>query len=135
MAESCAMLASGSITLQGYIAMASRWAKAIRTKIENRDQMICCYCGTSCVKYTDRANNYHYATLDHIVARWEIAKACNSAAEYESKITDPKTLVLVCNACNSSKQHTPLYIWCNKKGYSYSKIIAEIARRTMITID
>jgi len=115
--------------------MAAGWiAKSIRAKIESRDNMTCCYCGKVCTSYKDRSNETDYATLDHIVSRWEIAQTCESDAEFQHKIKDPTTLVVVCNGCNSSKKHTPLYIWCNKKGYNHTAIIAEIARRIAINL-
>lgn len=115
--------------------MAAGWvAKSIRAAIEARDNMTCCYCGIQCVKYADRENNTHYATLDHIVPRWEIAQTCDSDVEYRAMIVDPSTLVVVCNGCNSSKKHTPLYVWVQKKQYNYAAILSEISRRVSITI-
>lgn len=97
--------------------------------------MTCCYCGKACVKYTDRTNETDYATLDHVVSQWEIAQSCESDTEFRRKIKNIHNLVLVCNACNSSKQATPLYIWVAKKGYDYAVIIAEIARRIAIVME
>lgn len=112
--------------------MASGWlSKSKRAQIEKRDQMICCYCGKSCVKYNDRVNNTDFATLDHIVPQAEIFEAYKDQG-YEAvkaAIQDIHNLVLVCNGCNSSKQETPLYTWCISKALDYSAILAEIARR------
>lgn len=110
--------------------MSSKWlSKLARKQIEERDQMICCYCGKTCVKYADRVNETDYATLDHVVSQWEIAQTCESDAEFRRKIKDIHNLVLVCNGCNSSKQNTELYIWCAKKMLDYAAILGEIARR------
>jgi 5-methylcytosine-specific restriction endonuclease McrA len=115
--------------------MASKWlSKALRTKIELRDNMTCCYCGILCCKYSERVNNTDYATLDHIVSRYELAlTACNDS-DYASKVKDPATLVVVCNACNSSKKHTPLYVWCMQTDKNYARIIAEISKRITIAV-
>ncbi len=115
--------------------MSSKWSgKKLRNDIEQRDQMICCYCGKLTCKYADRVNNTDYATLDHVVSQWEIAQTCESDAEFRHEIKNPHNLVLVCNGCNSSKQHTPLYIWCDRKGFDYASILAEIARRINIAL-
>lgn len=93
--------------------------------------MICCYCGKHCVKYIDRVNQTDFATLDHIVPQAEIFEAYKDQGYKAVKeaIQDIHNLVLVCNACNSSKQETPLYVWCIAKAFDYGTIIAEIARR------
>lgn len=118
---------------KGIYTMASKWlSKALRASIESRDNMICCYCGILCCKYNDRVNNTDYATLDHIVPRYELAMA--GCENYTSLVKDPSTLVLVCNACNSSKKHTPLFVWCKNTGKDYARIITEIARRISIAI-
>lgn len=115
--------------------MASKWLTAtLRGKIEKRDTMTCCYCGIECCKYKDRVNNTDYATLDHIVSRHELALTTCNDVEYGKAVKDPTTLVVVCNACNSSKQHTPLYVWCKKTGKDYTVIMAEIARRIAIAV-
>lgn len=112
--------------------MSSAWlSKGKRKQIEERDQMICCYCGKLCVKYNDRVNNIDFATLDHIVPQRELFEAYKDQGMeiFKKAIQDIHNLVLVCNACNSSKQETPLYVWCIAKAFDYGTIIAEIARR------
>ena len=110
--------------------MSSKWiGKLARKAIEDRDNMTCCYCGMQCVKYNDRENELHYATLDHIVPQAEIYAASATLEAFRQAIRNIRNLVLVCNGCNSSKQDTPLYVWCAKKGYDYGLILQEIARR------
>lgn len=112
--------------------MASGWlSKSKRAQIEKRDNMVCCYCGKTCVKYANRVNQTDFATLDHIVPQAEIFEAYKDAGfeAFKKAIQDIHNLVLVCNACNSSKQETPLYTWAIAKGFDYAAIIAEIARR------
>lgn len=113
-------------------AMSSKWLpKKNRKAIETRDQMTCCYCGITCVKYNDRINDTDYATLDHIVPQAEIFEATKDQGleAFRKAIQDIHNLVLVCNGCNSSKQDTPLYVWVAQKGYDYATILSEIARR------
>jgi 5-methylcytosine-specific restriction endonuclease McrA len=122
--------------------MASGWiGKGTRRDIYRRDAHICCYCGKTCmpatIKGMSRAEQSqhmrdHYAdiiTLDHIVPQWEIAQTCESDAEFRRKVKDPANLVSVCNGCNSSKKHTPLYIWAVNKGFDYAVILERIAER------
>lgn len=117
--------------------MSSHWIKkgkkggddnSSRLGIYKRDNMVCCYCNRNCVMYNERENNFHYATLDHVTPRAEISQHCKET-EYKDLITDVNNLVVVCNACNCSKQKTPLLIWCKRKGYDFNKIQAEITRR------
>jgi hypothetical protein len=113
--------------------MASGWiGKAARSAIAARDEMVCCYCGKTCIAYTkeDWKNRpLDVYTLDHIVSQWEIAQTCESDAEFRRERKNPRNLVLVCNGCNSSKKHTPLYIWTATKGLDYGAILARIADR------
>lgn len=107
-------------------------SKKARRDIYDRDNMICCYCDKLCLPYSvDNWKNspLDVATLDHIVSQWEIAQASESDAEFRREIANPARIVVVCNGCNSSKKHTPLYIWCSKKGFDYNVIISRIADR------
>ena len=116
--------------------------ESIRKAIYARDNMVCCYCGKTCILATCkgmtlpeqhaymRLHKNDFATLDHIVSQWEIAQTCESDAEFRRKIADPINLVTVCNACNSSKKNTPLYVWVEKKGYNYRSILRRIAKQT-----
>lgn len=113
--------------------MASGWiSKKQRKLIAERDNLVCCYCGKQCIPYTKedwKLRPLDVYTLDHIVSQWEIAQTCESDAHFRHARRDPRNLVTVCNGCNSSKKHTELYIWINRKGFDYGKIIAEIGRR------
>ena len=113
--------------------MASGWiSKKIRANIYARDSYICCYCGIQTLPYSSemqKSNALLIATLDHIVSRHEIAKQCDNDAGYSAAIKNPENLVCVCNGCNSSKKHTDLEVWCETKGYDYTMICREIARR------
>jgi len=125
--------------------MAAGWiSKAGRATIYNRDEMVCCYCGKTCKAASVqgmtrseqaahmKANYADIVTLDHIVSQKELAAASTDDADFNAKRRDPKNLVTVCNACNSSKKATPLYVWCAQKNLDYGVIIAEIARRIAI---
>lgn len=126
---------------KGNIIMASGWiGKKERKAIYDRDDCTCCYCGTKCLiaagmpiaqqKAFQKENAHKIATLDHIVSQWEIAQTAESDVDFRRKIQDPKNLVTVCNKCNSSKKHTPLYIWADRMGFDYSSILERIAQRT-----
>lgn len=110
--------------------MSSNWiSKVKRTEILKRDNMVCCYCGKACEHYSERTNNYDYATLDHIVARIILAQSCTNDRHFRAELRNPHNLVTVCNGCNSSKKDTDLFVWCKQTGKNYASIIAEIARR------
>jgi 5-methylcytosine-specific restriction endonuclease McrA len=120
--------------------MASGWiSKGQRKEIYHRDNLECCYCGKKCIiasgmskeeqKQFQLDSHDRLATLDHVISRWEIAQSCESDAEFRREIKNPKNLVTVCGACNSSKKHTPLYIWVSKKRLDYGTIVARIAER------
>lgn len=115
--------------------MSSKWlSKALRHKIEQRDQMQCCYCGKHCERYNQRSNNYDYATLDHIVPRIELFKVSQDYDTFLKLLKDVTLLVVVCNACNSSKQHKTLFEWAMEKGLNYPVLLAEITRRISIPL-
>ena len=109
--------------------MSNAWiSKKARYAIYARDNYECCYCGKRC--FTGKGVYIKdLATLDHIVARVEIAKGCETDKEFNAACRDAKNLVCVCMACNASKQETPLNIWCAIKGFDYNAIMAEIKRR------
>lgn len=113
--------------------MASGWiSKTTRLLIAKRDNMVCCYCGKTCIAYSKencKNSPLDIYTLDHIVSQWAIAQTCESDAEFRRERRNPKNLVVVCNGCNSSKKHTELYIWALRKGYDYGVILARIAYR------
>lgn len=127
--------------------MASNWLpRKLRKAIYNRDAMRCAYCGKECKPATiagmTRAEQIehmraHYAdivTIDHIVSRYELSQSCGDTNEYQTKITDPSSLITVCNGCNSSKRHTTLPLWAEKKGFNYQAIIARINVQTSMVI-
>lgn len=139
-------MASGWITRKGKTDRKTGAYVAGRLDIYARDNMECCYCGKECkpatlpgftreaqVEYM-RANYADFCTLDHITSQWAIAQVTDSAVDFKKAIRDPKNLVTVCNACNSSKKHTELYIWAVNRGLDYSAIMARIAHRTSIVI-
>lgn len=108
-----------------------------RKAIYVRDNDICCYCGKQGKRYTKevwKQTPLDVITLDHIVPQWEIAQTCESDAHFRREIKNPQNLVTVCNGCNSSKKHTPLYIWCATKGYDYAVILERIADRIQRSI-
>ncbi len=110
--------------------------KKARKDLYERDHMICCYCKKQCIAYSieNWANrSKDVVTLDHIVPQLEIKQTCTTDEEIKKALACPKNLVAVCNSCNSSKQETPLYIWCAAKGLEYGEVIAEIARRIALS--
>lgn len=122
--------------------MAAGWiTKKARLAIYERDNNTCCYCGKMCkaasVKGMTRseqaahmkANYADIITLDHIVSQKDLAAAATDDAHFKALRRDPKNIVAVCNACNSSKKDTSLFVWVHQKGYDYGVILAEIARR------
>jgi 5-methylcytosine-specific restriction endonuclease McrA len=113
--------------------MSNSWiGKKARQAIYDRDNMVCCYCGKTCVKGNTRDPNVKSgdcATLDHIVPQKELAESSTNDAEFYRKRKDAKNLVVVCMSCNSSKQHLPLYVWCAMQGKNYASIIGEISTR------
>jgi 5-methylcytosine-specific restriction endonuclease McrA len=116
--------------------MASKWiSKNKRQAIYARDNNVCCYCGKiTCSNEAYLNSNGTIAradvnSLDHIVSQKELAAASTDDADFRRKQIDPKNLVLACTGCNSSKQETPLYVWCAQTGRDYGMIIAEIASR------
>lgn len=122
--------------------MSNSWiGKIARKFIYDRDELICCYCGKTCITGIDaeainalsREDKRNIATLDHIVPQKELKNVSDSITEFHHRQRDPKNLVVVCVGCNSSKQHTPLYVWCAKTSRNYGEILAEIARRINIT--
>jgi len=119
--------------------MASGWiSKKARTAILARDNMECCYCGKQCkqgsIAGMTRSEQISYmkqhyldfATLDHIVARVYLTT--------KEEIQNPKNLVVVCNACNSSKKHTALEDWSKQKGLDYTSIQQKIQQRIAIAL-
>ena len=107
----------------------SAWiSKIARSEILVRDNLTCAYCGIVCEIYSG-VRKLNTATLDHVVSQKALAASATDDKDFASKRKDPKNLVCVCSQCNSSKQHTELYVWCTQKGLDYSVIIAEIARR------
>lgn len=115
-------------------AMAAGWiSTSKRNKIYARDNATCCYCGKSCQRYNGTMD-LDTMTLDHIVSQKELAAASTDDADFSRKQKDARNLVVVCNGCNSSKKHTPLYVWCVQTNKDYAIIIAEIARRIAISI-
>jgi hypothetical protein len=114
--------------------MSNSWiGDRTRDAICARDSMVCCYCGKTCIrantsdKTIDRGS---IATLDHVISQYAIALMCgdNDAAFYQER-KNPINLVVACMSCNSSKQHTPLEMWCAQTNKDYSKIMLEIERR------
>lgn len=116
--------------------MASWINKATRTKIYRRDDCQCLYCGKICQVGDTRLseNPGDLATLDHIVSQKELAAAATDDQDFGQKRRDPRNLVVACMSCNSSKQHTPIYVYCQQKQLDYSKILEEISRRINIAI-
>lgn len=102
-----------------------------------RDNMVCCYCGKKCIKGDSRSNDVvrgDIATLDHIVAQKILAESATNDAHFSALRKDPKNLVVACMACNSSKQHIDLYVWCAQTSRDYASIIAEISRRIVLPV-
>src|SRR5688572_7512316 len=111
-------------------------SKRARQEIYTRDNMTCCYCGKECIAYSVEnwsSRSKDVVTLDHIVPQLEIKQTCATEQEIKQALACPKNLVCVCNSCNSSKQETPLYVWCAAKCFDYGVIIAEIARRIALS--
>lgn len=114
--------------------MAAGWiSKNKRNAIYTRDNNTCCYCGKHCNHYAGSMDN-DTITLDHIVSQKELAAASTDDAHFAKLRRDAKNIVVVCNGCNSSKKHTPLYVWCAQTGKDYGIILAEIARRIAIAV-
>ena len=117
--------------------MASGWiSKGARKRIYTRDNMVCCYCGKTCVQADSRTAEkpLDVATLDHVVPQKELAAAATNDVHFAQLRKDPKNLVVTCMGCNSSKKHTELYVWCAQTRRDYATIIAEIARRIAIAV-
>jgi 5-methylcytosine-specific restriction endonuclease McrA len=114
--------------------MASWISKNKRLAIYKRDNQVCCYCGKHCDIGDTRthANPTQLASLDHIVPQKELAAAATDDKDFSAKRRDAKNLVVVCMGCNSSKCHTPLYVWCSQTGKDYAAIITRIAERIVI---
>lgn len=114
--------------------MASGWiSEKARQAVYARDNDTCCYCGRTCERHNGN-NSGATISLDHIVSQKSLAAAATDDAHFARMRRDPRNLVVVCTSCNSSKRHIDLYVWCAQTGRDYSAIIAEIARRTAITI-
>lgn len=111
--------------------MASWISKNTRNKIYARDNQVCCYCGKHCDIGDTRThtNPTTLATLDHIVPQKELAAASTDDKDFAAKRRDSKNLVVVCMGCNSSKQHTTLFVWCKQTGKDYAAILIEIGTR------
>lgn len=113
--------------------MSSNWMpRKLRNELYARDEMVCCYCGKTCLPYSKeiwKQNPHDVATLDHIISQWHIAQVSESDVDFTRKQKDPRNIVVVCNGCNSSKKKTDLYIWCNTKGLDYGLIVKRIASR------
>jgi len=121
--------------------MSNSWiGKLTRKALYGRDALTCCYCGIQCItgiadsRMLTKVQKKTVATLDHIVPQKELAAAATDDADFYHARKDPKNLVCVCMGCNSSKQHTPLYVWCKKTRRNYAVILAEISRRISIEI-
>jgi 5-methylcytosine-specific restriction endonuclease McrA len=116
--------------------MASWISKNKRLAIYKRDNSVCCYCGKQCVIGNTRthATPANLATLDHIVPQKELAAAATDDKDFSAKRRDARNLVVVCMGCNSSKYHTPLYVWCSQTGKDYATIIIEIGNRIATSI-
>lgn len=113
--------------------MASGWISTkTRKALYIRDNMTCCYCGKKCNPYNGNMDN-DTVTLDHIVSQKELAASSVDDADFAAKQKNPKNIVVVCNGCNSSKKHSPLYVWCAKNDKDYAAIITRIAERISIT--
>lgn len=115
--------------------------KNVRQQLYVRDECTCCYCGKKCStgvrdsRGLSISEKKSMATLDHIVPQKELAESSANDKEFFSKRRDPKNIVVVCMGCNSSKNHTPLYIWCARTNRDYIKIEAEIIRRVSISVE
>jgi len=123
---------SGTDSTESSTDMSNSWiSKNVRQRIYNRDNMVCCYCGITCVQCNTResSNPGLGATLDHIVPQKVLAESSINDKDFYAKRRDPRNLVVVCMSCNSSKQHTDLYTWCAITGKNYAKIIIEIGNR------
>lgn len=116
--------------------MTSWLDKAKRLGIYDRDELICCYCGILCIIGDTRTatNPGLIATLDHIVPQKELAASATNDKHFNELRRESKNLVCVCMSCNSSKQHTELFVWCAQTGRDYASIIAEIARRIILPV-
>lgn len=116
--------------------MASWISRKKRMKIYDRDAYTCIYCGKQCKQGDTRfdSNPGAMATLDHIVSQKELAAASTDDKDFSSKRRDAKNLVVACMSCNSTKRHTPLYVFCQQQNLNYATILAEISRRISIQI-
>lgn len=121
--------------------MSNGWiTKGARQRIYQRDNLICCYCKKSVVSgisnqsQLTREEKYAVATLDHIVPQKDLAMASHDDRHFFELRRDPKNLVVVCQGCNSSKQHMSLFVWCEKTHKNYGLILKEIARRINTSI-
>lgn len=98
----------------------------MRKEVYKRDELICCYCEELCAI----GNVSNGASLDHVIPQRELALSTENDREFFKARKNPKNIVVACRACNSSKQHLPLIVWCKNTGKDYDRIIAEIDRRT-----
>jgi 5-methylcytosine-specific restriction endonuclease McrA len=112
----------------------ARWiAESIRTAIYRRDNNTCVYCGKNCVKWSkqneiERPSDLR--TLDHIVPQKELKMVAEGCKDHFAALrTDPKNLVVACRGCNSKKQDTPLFVFCEKNNLNYHKILTKITTR------
>ncbi len=115
--------------------MSNSWiSKGARQWLYTRDQLICCYCGMTCHIGNTRTDSDlgSCATLDHIVPQKDLAESATNDKHFFALRPDPKNLVTVCMKCNSSKQHTSLYVWCKQTNRDYAAHIKEISRRIVI---
>jgi len=116
--------------------MPSGWISPKQRKnLYDRDADTCCYCGKVGKRYTKevwKQNPLDVITLDHIIPQHELAQEYPDIKDFRKAIKNPHNLVTVCNGCNSSKKHTPLFLWCETKGIDYKVIQQRIAYRTSI---
>jgi CRISPR/Cas system Type II protein with McrA/HNH and RuvC-like nuclease domain len=92
-----------------------------RLAIYLRDDCTCAYCGIT-VKVGDSGADA--ATLDHV----------QPASKGGSNRAD--NLVVACKSCNSSRQDSPMAVFCRSKGMSEREAMATIRRiRRQRTLD
>lgn len=117
--------------------MSSNWIKrSTRQRIYERDNHTCVYCEQTVLLASGmsredqiafmRDNKDRIATLDHIISQYELSLTANNL---KKAIKNPCNLVTACNACNSSKKHTRLDIWCRQKNLDYNVIVNRIQER------